>query len=76
MSSDNKYLFPNINNIKDLQIDEVGKYSISKPDDANVITRLIKKELYNNKITKNIITRIIFYVIIANFDFFSIISCI
>ena len=55
MSSDNKYLFPVTSNINNLQIDDVGKYSISKPDDANVITRLIKKELYNNKITKNII---------------------
>lgn len=55
MSSDNKYLFPITSNINNLLIDDVGKYSISKPDDANLITRLIKKELYNNKITKNII---------------------
>ena len=40
-----KYLFPRTSKSKLLKSDDEGKYSISRPDDARYITKLIKKRI-------------------------------
>ena len=40
-----KYLFPKTNKTKYLKTDDEGIYSISRPDDAKHITKLIKKKI-------------------------------
>ena len=51
-----KYLFPKTNKIKYLKTDQEGIYSISRPDDAKYITKLIRKKILllglSNDITK------------------------
>tara|TARA_B110000037_G_C17112366_1_gene502405 strand:- start:1741 stop:2346 length:606 start_codon:yes stop_codon:yes gene_type:complete len=53
-----KFLFPKTNNNKLLKIDEIGKYSISKPDDADSISQFISKNVLNvqNNLNNIIIT--------------------
>lgn len=51
-----KYYFPKTDNYEKLQSDYVGEYSISKPNDAQLITNIIKKFILITGIDINIIT--------------------